>query len=322
MKLIPTQIILSLSLLAISAFCGCVKEDLSGCMFPVKLGYSFELNDTHTDLFADRIHSLDIYIFDSHGLLVSQLHPTSPSATGFPASYATTLNLSQGVYTAVAYGDLVDHTRVGSLKDINTPLGTMVTGQSTLAQLRLQLLTTEGMYNKEFSPLYHGLLSSFEVRDEGSLYRMPLVRLNHNIQVKVQGVEHLIPSGSKALEPLTASAKGLSGGYLHDNTFDKAMDSVLYRPFNQLFSDKLLVSDFSVLRLVQGEPLTYTLYHGSQKLWTLDLVAEIMKNPKYNTTQELDRHQHYLIQVNVGTAGSITITVNGWTTQTAGEIVG
>lgn len=99
-----TKYILSLMLLA--SLNGCIKEDMSDCPGNCLLSFSY-VGDGTTQIFQDKIHKVDMYVFDSNGTLLSS-HPVSEADV---KRKATELNLPIGDYQIVTVGNTY-HTEV------------------------------------------------------------------------------------------------------------------------------------------------------------------------------------------------------------------
>ncbi len=64
-----------LSLMFLASLNGCIKEDMSDCPGNCTLKFSY-VGDGTTQIFQDKIHKVDMYVFDSDGMLLSS-HPIS-----------------------------------------------------------------------------------------------------------------------------------------------------------------------------------------------------------------------------------------------------
>ena len=59
---------------------GCIKEDMSDCPGNCTLKFSY-VGDGTTQIFQDKIHKVDMYVFDSDGALLSLslIHISEPT---------------------------------------------------------------------------------------------------------------------------------------------------------------------------------------------------------------------------------------------------
>lgn len=94
-----TKYILSLMLLALLN--GCIKEDMSDCPGNCILRFSY-LGDGTTEIFPDKIHKVNMYVFDENGMLVSS-YPVSDADV---RNRETELDLPIGTYQVVTVGNM------------------------------------------------------------------------------------------------------------------------------------------------------------------------------------------------------------------------
>lgn len=105
-----TKYILSLMLAA--SLTGCIKEDRSECPSNCKLLFSY-VGDGTTQIFQDKIHKVDMYVFDSNGRLLSS-HPVSEADV---KRQETELMLAEGDYRLITIGNLYE-TEVSGKEDL------------------------------------------------------------------------------------------------------------------------------------------------------------------------------------------------------------
>ena len=94
-----------LSLMFLASLNGCIKEDMSDCPGNCLLEFSY-VGDGTTQIFQDKIHKVDMYVFDSDGALLSS-HPISEAdiktrATEIEAAYRKLPDCDSGQY--LSYG--------------------------------------------------------------------------------------------------------------------------------------------------------------------------------------------------------------------------
>lgn len=87
---------------------GCIKEDRSDCPGNCLLNFSY-VGDGTTQIFQDKIHNVDMYVFDSNGTLLSS-HPVSEADV---SRKATQLILPVGDYRIVTLGNTLHTTVTG-----------------------------------------------------------------------------------------------------------------------------------------------------------------------------------------------------------------
>lgn len=300
---------------------GCTKETLSDCAIRTAFRCSFELNNEHTDQFSKLVNQVDLYIFDVSGLLIRHISQTQER---FPEGHTIAVDLKYGVYTAVLYGTIAgnDEVVVGLKQgDLSTALAAMQVGESHMSDMRLMLNSVTGQTDRDLEVVLHGMVSQFTVAGKSETHNVPFIRDTHVVELNISGLEYLMPQPG-SLPDVAVRIEGNNKAYLYDNSLDMELGKVIHAPYWQEYSNDLLVSRLSVLRLFKEHPMTLKIYSGGHVIWQLNLTAEIMKSPSYATNEDLDREDQFVVAVKVTTTGDITVVVNGWTTTTAGEIIG
>lgn len=313
------RILLTISLLLL--LIGCTKEDMSVCVTSTSFKCGFDYNDDHTDQFVKLVNKVDLYIFDASGLLVKHI---SQSQDNLPVGYTVATQLNYGTYTAVMYGTVNGNNEVSvgaKQGNLTTALKPMAENESQMADMRLMLNSITGQTNKDLGVVLHGMISKFTVTSKPETHSVPSIRNTHVVELSVSGLESMI-NPSRAVSDVSVRIEGNNKAYLYDNTLDMELGKVTYAPYWQEYSNDILVSRLSVLRLFKEHPMTLKIYSGNEVIHTMDLTAEIMKSPTYATNDDLDREDTFAIDIKVTSTGGFTVTVNGWTTTTSGEIVG
>ena len=103
-----------LSLMFLASLNGCIKEDMSDCPGNCLLEFSY-VGDGTTQIFQDKIHKVDMYVFDSDGALLAS-HPISEADI---KTRATELKLPIGNYRIVTVGNTY-HTEVSNGQSLAT----------------------------------------------------------------------------------------------------------------------------------------------------------------------------------------------------------
>lgn len=301
---------------------GCIKEDLSVCVTRTSFKCVYDFNKAESDLFDQLVNKVDVYIFDASGLLVKHL---SQVQDYLPQGYTISTDLKYGRYTAVLYGTVNGNNgvAVGAKQgDLTKALKAMKVGENRIEDLRLMLNSLNGYSDKDLNVVLHGMVSQFEVTSaEKEPYNVSFIRNTSVVEMNIRGLENLV-SETRALSDIAVRIEGNNKAYLHDNTLDMELGKVNHAPYWQRFSNDVLAVKSSVLRLFKEYPMTLKIYNGNDVIWKLNLTAEIMKSPHYDTNEDLDREDTFVINVTVNTAGDFTIVVNGWTTTTSSDIIG
>lgn len=322
------RILLTLSLLLL-LLTGCTKEDLSACATSTADKYnfkcSFALNDEHTDQFSKLVNKVDLYIFDSSGLLAKHISEVNDH---LPEGYTIPVDLNHGTYTAVLYGTVNGNTEVvvGTKQgNLTTPLKPMKEGESRLSDMRLMLNSITGQTDKDLGVILHGMVPKFTVTSQPDTHEVLFTRDTHVVELNISGLESQI-SKALSLPDVAVRIECNNKAYLYDNTLDMELGQVTYAPYGQDYSNNILVSRLSVLRLFKEHPMILKIYSGNSVILQLDLTAEIMKSPSYTTNEDLDREDKFVIDITGptpgDTSGDFSVIVNGWTTTTTGGIIG
>lgn len=99
------------SLLIISAFMlnGCIGEDMDSCpqITDNNLNLLFAYTENGTDLFSERMHNVDVFVFDRDGYFVRQQALDQASLSSFAG---TALSLRPGTYRIVCWANTLGHT--------------------------------------------------------------------------------------------------------------------------------------------------------------------------------------------------------------------
>ena len=108
---------LCLPIVSIVLLSGCIKEEYDDCE-RCKLTFSY-LGDGSSDIFAEKITDVSLYVYDASGALVQTKHIKH---SDLKAYQGTKLNLKKGVYEVVGVGNVFNKTTVtapaqGSMTD-------------------------------------------------------------------------------------------------------------------------------------------------------------------------------------------------------------
>ena len=112
MKLFPV----SLLLLVLCMFSGCISEDTDSCPVEVQNNLILKFlytNDQGTDIFTQNIGRIDVFIFDSEAHLVQKQIVDQAALSVFPG---TQLNLQAGIYRIVCWANADHNTSFGQVE--------------------------------------------------------------------------------------------------------------------------------------------------------------------------------------------------------------
>lgn len=300
---------------------GCVKEDFSGCpagSYSIAFEYVNHTDAEHPDRFYTDVHRVDLYIFDSTGHFVKCI---TSSGTPFAKDFRIKLELPEGNYTLIAWGNLSDEVIIRP---------TFVSGQTTLeeGQLSLKAITNQSV-NKKLTPLFHAIK---EITVDGSTDKndiLSFIKNENQLNLTIKWFEKsgipCIHSCADGVRIRVVDPKGAT--YKFDNSVVASGSELIYAPYQTIGNDKhnQLTGDFSLMRLIEGEELTLLVERpmddGSlRELYRTNLVNLIREHPYTRVQQDLDKRDHYEIELsliddldgNTDTFMQAAITVAGW----------
>ena len=122
---------------------GCVNDDLSVC--GVSVNFTYTKNLDKIDLFAEKVDGIDLFVFDSRDVYIGNYNERGGRLKS--PGYSMSLNLFEGAYTFVAWGNLNE----------DYSLTEFVPGQTTLQEAELSLSRINNIVDRQLlAPLYFG----------------------------------------------------------------------------------------------------------------------------------------------------------------------
>lgn len=327
-----------------AGFCGCIKEDLSGCptagKLDVELTYTLhnttDADGNPVDLFAQQVHRVEVFVFDAQGRYVKTVTDDEPNRSAVRSSraahagtYHKQIELPTGEYRLVVWGNRYDRESVAS--------GTerLETGRVSLRQLastdQVTLLSDS---------LFHGMTAQAVTVKNGEEQTVPVsltkdrndVRLVVRYRAKGQTEVSTYPIPASQT---TAYLTDHNGTYDFTNAvasaqtftyqpgrfgpeYDKAFHGLLPAGAYPTEQDYCYVADFSCLRLMKDHTdARIVVNRKGTEVYSRSLMELITKVEKYRTQEALDREDRYLIELlleyDPADANTlISISINGW----------
>ena len=265
-------------------FLSCVRGGMPNCS--VNLEFKYDFNKDRLDKILEEVDRLDLLIFAEDGSLCLQ-ESFNPQIEGT----SLVLTLEGGSYHLVAWGNVPSFTRQGASYHYDVDLGQ---------------LTYEGkeiVFQDSIPGLFYGITTPFEIDGERDPLRVvSLIKNTKQIDVAIRN------------SPFAETRCELfAGNCNHDNEnnpsdllnsipkIEKVLDDVIYR-FN---THRLLESDTLMKLEVFGKMKN----EEEKRLTSHSLIELLLKNPEID---DLDRFDHYTIELIYGPYLHPMIKVNGW----------
>lgn len=301
------------------AAAACTREDWSDCDPLLEIAFSFTHNAAGAERFSDEVTRLDVFIFDAEGCFVKSM---SDEKTRFPQNYVMHTELpAEGDYTVVVVGNADNWFDMGNLHDYSQGCSSMQPGTTTLQDFRFLHKQIGAKQGDRINDLFHGIVQVKGLKaDVTGRYKVPLTKNTNTLNITVSGLQNMV---TRSLYPtVEAEARSCNGAYMFDNRPDDNAPHMTYAPFSRTTQGTDLKIQLSVLRLTTGCAMPLIITDKAVEIGKYELVGEILKNPEYNTDDDLDREDTFDIDITFDSAGSVTIEVNGWQTTGSGGIVG
>jgi len=212
-------------ILLITLLSGCIKDDLSDCYTTLYFSY---LGDGTQEIFPEKIEKVNLYIYNEGGSLVQSIILDESALK----QQQITLNLPNGKYHLVCWGNSFGHTQINDDSSLNTGF------VSTPEYSRKDIITTN-------DSLYY---ASKDIDFSQDVTRTDTVRFNSahiKMLIDIAGLEDMrLPDGSS---PLSVQMTNLSPTVSFNRVFSN--EDVDYFPVS-LFDAELhdFEARFDVLR--------------------------------------------------------------------------
>lgn len=301
------SLLIGLSLLLILPLQGCVEDDLSVCGISVE--YVYTKNVDYVDKFSTHVESITLFVYDSEGNYVGEYMSEGNRLHSGPMK----LNLSEGRYSLVAWGNLCDDYTL--------------TNKTRLDEAELSLVRTCDTISTRPGHLYHGGLYSIEVRPDyqnNQLFTIELTKNTNNIIVTTVGMPYSETGTSTTVYDCSIVSR--NGDYKFDNNITGS-DRLRYITESTINEDKEKVSDFIVMRELNDKNITDSKLiitrtkqgEAPVDIVTTDLTPILLPA---SITGDLDVDDEFEIEIEITeTNGTTTILINGWDPLKGGGIV-
>lgn len=279
---------------------GCVKEDLSDC--GLNLIFKYDYNMDYVDKFPSDIFKLNVYVFDENGIFVGEYTYEKKNTN---KNYKMKLSLEPGRYSIYTWAELRD--------DYSTAV--LMRSSAHFSEAALSLIRPSDNYlTTKPKPLYHGAVTNLDVKRSGNKdVLVSLIKDTNFIRVTSRG----LPIGAEGLQDFSCRIEGDNAEYKFDNSVAEN-GSVIYLTESSMETQSI-ISDFMVMRLVSTGQSELVVEYRGREIFRKKLLPLVMTDPNI----DLDRQDTYYIDIEFShTFMTVSITVNGWTYNLGGGIIG
>lgn len=293
------------------AFNSCIGDDLSDCPGDLTLRFCYNLNSRYTDLFAEEVSAVDLFLYDREGNYLKTIHRKQSELDG-GNTLTLTGELTPGRYTAVAWAgyDNEDYS---------------CTYNCRLEEMRMAVNTTAtGQISYKPSHLFHGMVQ-LEVDNANRNEIMELTRDTHDLEIILK-ITDASSSAPVAVGDCRVEISGSDAIYSFDNSLPGTQPRVDYILQYSLPATDRLMAECRIERLLKEGDMRIRILDASGQVVNdnagvpLDrlLADEIMQDPSFQTNTDLDRSEKFTLVYEVvrdpngNIISAILIMVNNW----------
>lgn len=309
-------------------FTACFAEDMSQCGSGISFSFKYELNNKYwelgkpVDLFPTSVKYLTVLVFDSEDKYFDSFYAMNiPEDKNFKISG----RLPEGRYTAIVWGSSVDNNdymlchMLDPLKD--QYIEKLEKGVTTISDFRLMVKRQYGYEQgrilvSELSDIFHGYIPSFHLNAQTEAITHLTVNLVKNtkhldVVVRREGWDEGSLLNQK---PFDVYCIGHNSQYDFKNNLITESHEVKFVPVASKNETAVSRYNMNMLRLIKGHsPVLYIDdVNLNSHFMTINLIEAILKHPKYNTQEDLDREDYFEIEVRIYPNMSVEVFVNGW----------
>jgi hypothetical protein len=290
----------------------CIKDDLSECGVTVR--YQYTQNIEGVDKFASEIKKINLFVFDSDGLFLTEYTADEKELN---YTHATNLNIPPGTYDLVCWGNLSDDF------DFQQPL--FEKGKTSIKEAILSLKRANNIVQNPPQPLFFGSLTQIQIQpalQRKQILTIDMMKDTKKIRIIAKG----FPEQEIAENQFECHITSINGDYKFDNSIN-GNEKLRYVPQTSVNEEKQLLFDFVTMRELNDgstqSKLIFT-YHPLNKekeeLFSANLSEILLSVSK---TKNLDIEDSFEIEISLDyTNGSATVRIKGWETIDTGHIIG
>ncbi|MFV0554388.1 MAG: FimB/Mfa2 family fimbrial subunit [Mangrovibacterium sp.] len=308
---------LCLSLVASS--CSLIAEKLEDCEVAPEKHYhfAFEFIESKEDgdnlPLQDVVDDIIIYLFDEQGNYVNQLAIENPI---FGQEYdldTVGVKMPAGVYQFVAWVNRSSSYEVNQIPQTKST-------KANLPQLMLNVvLPAEGVLSEMLPELMHGAITQQVNLDGEDSIHIPIVRLSNMINLTVKGLESTVDEFVFRVSD-NNGAYDFNANYLDFQDFS-------YEAKASMEEGELAFSQ-RILRIGEGREPRISLMNAANgniiypQSGDEDNLVELIKKAYAGRTIDFDAKHKFDIELNYNADLSVSITIDGWTINESGEVIG
>lgn len=309
--LIKTQIGVCMALVSLVLnSCDMLHDDADDC--GLYLRFKYDYNMKKTDLFSEHVKRVDVFFFDSNGILQEQ-RSAEGSVLANPDYRMDLTLLPRNDYQVITWAGLSEDYKLDYEK-----------GETNINDFKLQLLyedkLKDGIYSHTRSDLWYALDSIKKGDWRGNTKEVSLIKNTNYFHISLGDSDTRMDEAQ--LNGYTFQLTTGDGGYNYKNeplsnkeliygTFDYSEDTDKSRWMANIGTMRILEDQPAKLvirtkdnQVVANIDLMYYIKEGSYKS-----EGEGMTYPEY-----LDRQDHFYIHFEIRNYIAVSITINGWTT--------
>lgn len=187
--------VINLLLFSVCFFSGCIGEDTGSCPEIAKnnLTLKFEhINNEGTDIFPEKIHRVDVFVFDTNGSFVKKQSVEKETLSVFPG---TELNLDPGIYHIICLGNIYDKTSLSKFIK-----GSLLSDAFINFGILNNLKIAKGADPLYFAPKISSQAFTITVPEQGTqTVTIPFSSIHIKIKVFIKGFEDSSAEGKELL---------------------------------------------------------------------------------------------------------------------------
>lgn len=313
--LTKTKVIVCMALVSLMLYsCDTFHDDIDGC--GLYLRFKYDYNMKKADLFPELVKRIDVFFFDSNGILQKHLFVEGEILSN-PDYRMDITSLPRDNYRVITWAGLSDDYQL----EYNE-------GETHLSDFELRLLyekkLTDGIYLHSHSNLWHGDISISKNDWTNLTKEVSLIKNTNYFHISL-GSDN-VTFNKKQLSEYTFHLTTDNGEYDYKNV-PTTETELIYGPYDyseysspENEAEKWL-ANINTMRILENQPANLVIRSkNNQVVANIDLMYHI-KEGIYQSEGEdisfaeyLDRQDHFYIHFEISNYIAVSITINGWTT--------
>lgn len=294
--------------------CDTFHDNMDGC--GLYLRFKYDINMKKTDLFAERVKRVDVFLFEPNGVLKEHLFAEGDVLTD-PNYRMDMTSIPRNNYQVVTWAGLSDDYQLE-----------FKVGETHLNDFELQLhyaeKLTNGIYLHSHSDLWHGI-TSIDKKDWTNLTKeINLIKNTNYFHISLGSGNAIFNKNQLSEYTFQLITDNGEYDYKNDPTTETKL---IYGPYDYSkynsskdVTEKWL-ADINTMRILENQPANLSIRSkNNQVVANIDLMYYI-ENGIYQSegqgmsfTEYLDRQDHFYIHFEINNYVAVSITINGWTT--------